>query len=147
MYFKHGHNRKGAASSTYRCWVSMLGRCRNPKDPRYATYGGRGVVVDLRWYEFCNFLADMGERPEGTTLDRIDNKKGYCPGNCRWATPKEQARNRSSNRYITWKGETLLAVEWAERLGMSYKAFHNRLQAWPLEDVFSVPYAKRRRGV
>lgn len=84
----------GRRSPTYRTWDGMKQRCLNPKATGYARYGGAGITVCDRWLEFANFLADMGERPEGTTLDRIDSSKGYEPGNCRWATRAEQNRNR-----------------------------------------------------
>jgi len=94
---KHGHSSSGGnniPSGTYRSWYAMFFRCTNPKDPNYHNYGGRGIFVCERWKDFRNFLADMGERPQGKTLDRKENDGNYEPGNCRWATPREQAENK-----------------------------------------------------
>ncbi len=93
---RHGHNksRRGKRSGTYRSWDGMKQRCLNPKATGYKRYGGAGVTVAECWLKFENFLADMGERPDGTTLDRIDSAKGYGPGNCRWADRSTQNRNR-----------------------------------------------------
>lgn len=89
---KHGYHK----SPTHNSWRSMKSRCNNPKTTGYDRYGGRGIKVCKRWHKFENFLADMGERPEGKTLDRYpDNNGNYEPGNCRWATPKQQIKNRS----------------------------------------------------
>lgn len=88
----HGHA-NGNGSPTYVVWLAIKARCLNPKNPGFKNYGGRGIRVCDRWMVFENFLADMGERPPGTSIDRIDNDCGYEPGNCRWATPIEQGQN------------------------------------------------------
>lgn len=88
----------GNKTPTYRSWKAMIQRCTNPNAINYANYGGRGVTVAPEWRSFQQFLADMGERPEGTSLDRIDVNSGYGPGLCRWATRKEQAQNRRPRR-------------------------------------------------
>lgn len=91
----HGHTSwKRGSSKTYHSWMAMHARCGNPKDKKYAYYGGRGISVCPRWNTFANFLEDMGERPEGLTLDRIDVDGNYEPGNCRWATWSEQQKNK-----------------------------------------------------
>lgn len=95
----HGHTRgpAGANRTTpeYRSWRAMLQRCTYPNNVHYPNYGGRGITICERWrLSFVAFLTDMGPRPEGTTLDRIDGDSDYTPGNCRWATAKEQAANR-----------------------------------------------------
>jgi len=98
--WRHGHNTRTKRSPTYQSWSAMKLRCLNPNYKKFYLYGGRGIKVCDRWVEsFENFLADMGQRPEGKTLDRYPNKDGnYEPGNCRWATQEEQHSNR--NKYV-----------------------------------------------
>jgi hypothetical protein len=95
---RHGHTAGGVVTRTYDTWRAMLARCEYPGNASYHAYGARGVAVCERWHDFRNFLADMGDRPRGSTLDRIKNARGYEPGNCRWATYAEQAANRDTAR-------------------------------------------------
>lgn len=152
----HGHTERTAgtshASPTYRSWQAMRQRCDHPEHVHFADYGGRGVTICARWQSFENFLADMGERPAGTSLDRHPNKDGdYGPGNCRWATQRQQQRNRRSNRPITAFGRTMLLVEWAEETGIHPMTLRARLRSWAPERALTEPVsavysAAGRRG-
>jgi len=125
---------------TYRSWDAMIQRCTNPKATGYAEYGGAGITVCERWRKFEAFLADMGERPDGTSLDRHPDLNGnYEPGNCRWATPREQNLNRAATRYIEFNGERKSLVEWAESLGITTPGMIRRLKRMPLERALTEP--------
>jgi hypothetical protein len=93
---RHGHSANGKLSPTYNSWIAMKRRCSDSTRKNYEEYGGRGITYCERWKSFDNFLTDMGERPEGMTLDRKDTNGNYEPGNCRWATASQQIRNRRS---------------------------------------------------
>jgi hypothetical protein len=107
-------------------------------------YGGRGIYVCKRWQLFENFYADMGDKPKGASLDRIDNDGPYSPQNCRWASSKQQGRNRSTSRMLTYKGKTQTLVEWAEQLGVEYQTFCTRsIRGWSDERIIETPAKKR----
>jgi hypothetical protein len=141
---RHGHALRSGTTPTYRTWTKMVKRCINSRDDRYADYGGRGIGVCEEWKTFEGFLADMGERPKGTTLDRRDNSKGYEPGNCRWATPKEQQRNTRSNRLVSFNGETKCVAEWADTLGIARGILNSRFhRGWSDAKALSTPVISR----
>src|SRR5947208_164257 len=131
----HGHTRGGARSPEYRTWDALIQRCENPKNNRFHLYGANGVTVCERWRSsFVNFLTDMGPKPRGLTIDRIDNDGNYEPGNCQWSTPKQQARNRRTSAIIEYKGQRRTLVEWSEILGVSYACLQMRLyKGWSVE--------------
>ena len=112
----------------YSIWAGMLKRCRNKRATNYKYYGGRGIKVCTRWETFTLFCLDMGERPAGTMLDRIDNKGNYEPSNCRWTTAQQQCRNRQSNHIITINGLTKTLAEWAEIKRIPSATIRSRLK-------------------
>lgn len=128
-------------SREYRIWKQMRSRCERATSPDYANWGGRGIKVCDRWQSFANFLDDMGECPDGASIDRFpDNNGNYEPGNCRWATYTEQARNKTNNHLLTFNGETACIAEWSERTGISQKLIRVRiLGGWSVEDALSLP--------
>lgn len=142
---QHGMSR----TPTYHAWASMKQRCYNAKQNRFARYIGRGIQVCERWRNsFIAFLEDMGEMPEGMSLDRIDNDGDYCPENCRWATATQQANNTHRTRYITINGEKRLARDMAEEFGISYGLVSNRLtNGWTLEQALELEEHHDRRAI
>lgn len=111
MPFKNQH-------PIYHVWASMRGRCHNPNNRQWADYGGRGISICQEWNSFPQFVSDMGERPPGTSIDRIDNNGDYSPSNCRWATRQEQQRNQRRAVYVTIEGVQHRAIELSEISGI-----------------------------
>lgn len=127
-------------SPEYNCWEGMIQRCRNPKSNRYSSYGGRGIKVCDRWLKFENFYSDMGSRPEGLTLDRIDVNGDYCPDNCRWITNLEQQNNRRDNVLIEFQGKVQTIADWSRELNLTYSILRGRLdRGWTVEKAFTTP--------
>lgn len=143
--------REDSASNTitWKSWRSMIARCEVQGNASYERYGGRGIKVCERWRNsFEAFLEDMGERPsKDYQIEREDNDGDYEPSNCRWATRKEQARNRRNNRRLTHEGETLTVAEWAERTGMTKGQLMNRVNlGWTDERILTEPVQKHTRS-
>jgi len=126
---------------TYSSWNNILGRCLNPNGSGYKHYGAKGITICKRWRCYKNFLADMGERPIGTSIERIDNRKGYEPGNCRWATPHEQSRNTKTNVFLSARGETLILQDWARKLKINPCTIKHRIKmlGWDIERAIFTP--------
>lgn len=113
-------------SGSYKSWQAMKTRCTNPNQASNARYAQVGYDPD--WESFENFVRDMGERPHGMTLDRIDNSKGYSKGNCRWATIAQQNRNTKQNVFITHNGKTMCMKDWANETGIPYPTIQDRVK-------------------
>jgi hypothetical protein len=131
----------------YCVWALMKSRCTNPKDKGYHRYGGRGISVCDRWIlSFEDFLNDMKPRPTPVhSIDREDNDGNYEPDNCRWATSKEQGRNRSDNRILEHDGQELTIAEWSEKTGLSEEVIRYRVSnGWSHEDAITKPVRKAR---
>ena len=147
--FRHGGCPSGPLSGKpYSSWQAMKTRCLNENDPGYKKYGEKGITICDQWMDsFSAFYKDMGDRPEGTTIDRIDNNGNYEPGNCRWAEIKTQNRNRPSfNRMLTYNGETRCVAEWSEILGISFHAIYCRLRmGWSDEETLTRPVLEKNR--
>lgn len=116
-------------TTTFAVWRGMLQRCRNPKNPAYSKYGGRGITVCDQWLSFERFLSDMGVRPDGKSLDRINNNEGYSPSNCRWASRKTQNSNKTTTVLLTIDGVTQCARDWSRSIGVNQSLITNRVKA------------------
>jgi len=126
---------------THYSWSGMKTRCLNENSVSYRDYMGRGITICDRWLKFENFLEDMGERPEGTTLDRMDNDGNYCKENCTWSTVQEQNDNRSISLSLTFNDKTMTFKEWADSLGLKYDTLWKRIyvSGWSLDKALTLP--------
>lgn len=140
----HGQSCTGAYSS----WQAMRQRCLNKRSPLYAEYGAKGICIDPRWSTYENFHEDMGDRPKGTSIDRVDNKKGYGPDNCRWATKSEQMQNRSNSVRYLYKGKLRTLQELTDMSNVSKDTVYQRLRVlrWSVEDAVSLPLKAKARS-
>jgi hypothetical protein len=127
----------------YGIWTKLNSRCSTLTDKAYHRYGGRGVKVE--WESFDDFYNDMASTHDfSLSLDRIDNNGNYSKENCRWATPKEQANNRRTNRYIEANGLRLTISQWAEHLGIRVNTLNNRLNKWGWDEIKAVTTPPRK---
>jgi hypothetical protein len=136
----HPSNKTHGMSHTaeYQLWGGMVRRCTNPKCKEYKSYGGRGISVCARWLRFENFFSDMGKRPEGMSLNRIDNYGNYCKENCEWTSYSQQASNTRRNKNLTYNGKTQNIVKWAKELGLNPCTLYYRKElGWSDEKILT----------
>lgn len=131
---KHGQ----CGTPEYIAWHSMKVRCLNPHCHNYHRYGGRGITIHPGWIDdFEAFFRDVGPRPSKQySLGRIDNNGNYVPGNVEWQTSEQQDRNKITNRFISWKGQTKTCAEWAKDLGLTRHSFYSKMQKRPFNRWF-----------
>jgi len=121
-------------------WRLMIRRCHNPRDNMYHHYGARDIKVCERWHDYYNFKSDMFPRPDGMTLERINNEEGYCPENCRWASQLDQCNNRRNSNRQTINGTTKTVSEWCRHYGISSSAVYQRLgRGWDIKSALTKP--------
>lgn len=148
VYYRNLMKRRPAKrvrDTTRAAWAAMKHRCFNPNDIGYHRYGGRGITVCERWMTFENFLADMGTRPDGLSLERKDNNLGYSPDNCCWATRRTQNSNQRRTVRFTHEGRTMPMKHWARELGIHYDTVKlRRRNGWSLEDALLTPPGRPR---
>lgn len=154
---KHGYNQVGKRKPEYKAWDAVIQRCTNAQDARYSDYGGRGISVCGRWMDFCNFIEDLGDRPDGTSLGRINNNGHYScgkceqcwmnewPANCRWETPIQQQNNTRRNHVVEWNGKRLTLAQLGREVGLPYHVIPTRLShGWSLQEAVTVPWPAKK---
>lgn len=139
----HGCARKNKKLRVYNSWMAMKRRCNTPGYNCYRLYGGRGITYDPRWEKFENFLADMGEPPTGTSLDRINNNGNYCKENCRWSTAKEQSANTRSVKRFMFNGEEVTIRMLCDKYGLKYTSLYGKI--WRGVDIHDAVLSLRNK--
>lgn len=139
---KHGME----GTPTYNTWAHMLSRCNNANHKQYADYGGRGITVCEEWRSFINFLTDMGNKPKGMSLDRINNDLGYYKENCRWTDQKQQIRNRRVSKIVEFQGRKVSLSELCEEKNINWRMVYERIrQGWVVEKAINTPSRKNKK--
>lgn len=131
----HGQSK----STTYNTWRAMIERCNRKGNSHYKHYGERGITVCKDWLKYENFLRDMGTRPDGLSIERVNNDLGYSKENCRWATAVEQSRNTTRSVLIEWDGATRNRCDWAKIIGITPEALAVRIRKWGLNRAMTTP--------
>lgn len=142
--YKHGHCAGGNPSGTWVSWNSMKFRCDNPCADNYMDYGGRGITYCERWKDFCKFLEDMGDRPEGCSIEWLNVNGNYCPENCIWSDRSTQARNRRTSVLIDFKGDTINLFDLSELYGIPASTLFRRYSEGVMGELL---IDKRNRNV
>lgn len=143
----HGEAFRGNKTPTYRSWRAMKTRCLNPNHHYYWRYGGRGITICQRWIVFENFFSDMGHRPDGMTLERINNDGNYEPSNCKWADRKTQSENSINTVWIEFDGQKNSISEWGRITGLGHDTLWRRLNSngWTIKRALTEPKEKRTK--
>jgi len=140
-------NKDKTKNTSYKCWYTMINRCTDSQNLGYADYGGRGIGVCSRWLVFENFIEDMGDRPSKIySIERNNTNGNYEPGNCRWATTKEQTRNKRNNIWLEHNGERLVLMDWASKLGVNQSSLSNQLKTTPFNLIVEKYELKKSLG-
>jgi len=151
MYLKHGHTSEKEVSKTYKIWAGMNKRCKSSNDSAFKNYGKRKIKVCYRWSSrnkngYANFLKDMGERPLGLTLDRIDNNLGYHKQNCRWATYKQQNRNMRTNINVSLNGKLVCLKDYCKIKNLNYSTIMTRKnRGWSIKRALTTPVKTHKK--
>lgn len=137
---KHGFAQRGILNKTWMIWTDMRKRCFNKNNNRFNHYGGRGITICERWNDFNNFIEDMGECPDGYSIERVDVNGNYAPENCKWIPMIEQSRNTTRVIYITINGETKILADWARHFSIDYRKVQYRIKkGWDVLSAFTTP--------